>query len=101
MARRLHDLILQGEEAMFSRPRVFLAAATVAAICGCAPLRAQNIGWEGETGVFVTPLAYTAASPSGNFGKPLVAFHYLDGGAVLGDFFEVSATEGALGRTEF
>jgi len=35
--------------------------------------------------VFVTPLAYTAQSPKDGFGKPLVAFHYLNGG-VLGDF---------------
>jgi len=64
-------------------------------------LPAQNIGWEGETGVFVTPLAYTAGSPANGFGKPLVAFHYLNGGNVLGDFFEVSGTVGAFGRTEF
>jgi hypothetical protein len=64
-------------------------------------LRAQNIGWEGETGVFVTPLAYTAESPANGVGRPLVAFHYLDGGGVLGDFFEVSATEGAFKRLEF
>jgi hypothetical protein len=65
------------------------------------PLQAQNIGWEGETGVFVTPLAYTAASPAKGLGQPLVAFHYLNGGGVLGDFFEVSGTEGAFGRMEF
>jgi hypothetical protein len=64
-------------------------------------LRAQNIGWEGETGVFVTPLAYTAASPANGLGRPLVAFHYLDGGGVLGNFYEVSVTEGAFKRFEF
>jgi len=77
-------------------------AATFGALIGLAiPAAAQNIGWEGETGVFVTPMAYTAASPAGGLGKPLVAFHYLDGGGVLGDFFEVSGTVGAFGRTEF
>jgi hypothetical protein len=71
-------------------------------VCGLAgSLQAQNIGWEGETGVFVTPLAYTAASPAQGLGKPFVAFHYLNGGGVLGDFFEVSGTVGAFGRTEF
>jgi hypothetical protein len=65
------------------------------------PLRSQNIGWEGETGVFVTPMAYTAASPTDGVGKPFVAFHYLNGGPVLGDFFEVSGTAGAFGRMEF
>ncbi len=64
-------------------------------------LQAQNIGWEGETGVFVTPLAYTAASPAHGLGHPLVAYHFLNGGEVLGDFYNVSATVGALSRVEF
>jgi hypothetical protein len=63
--------------------------------------QAQNIGWEGETGVFVTPLAYTAASPSKGLGHPLVAYHFLNGGEVLGDFYNVSATVGAFSRVEF
>jgi hypothetical protein len=65
------------------------------------PAFAQNIGWEGETGVFVTPLAYTAASPAAGFGLPIVAYHFLAGGGVLGDFHEASVTEGVLGRIEF
>ena len=64
-------------------------------------LQAQNIGWEGETGVFVTPLAYTAASPAKGLGHPLVAYHFLNGGEVLGDFYNVSATVGAFSRVEF
>jgi hypothetical protein len=64
-------------------------------------LQAQNIGWEGETGVFVTPLAYTAKSPAGGLGKPLAAYHYLNGGGVLGDFYNISGTVGAFSRIEF
>jgi hypothetical protein len=64
-------------------------------------LQAQNIGWEGETGVFVTPLAYTAKSPRSGLGGPLVGFHYLNGGGVLGDFYNVSGTVGAFSRVEF
>jgi len=64
-------------------------------------LQAQNIGWEGETGVFVTPLAYTAASPAKGLGHPLVAYHFLNGGEVLGDFYNVSGTVGAFSRVEF
>jgi hypothetical protein len=63
-------------------------------------VQAQNIGWEGETGVFVTPLAYTAASPAKGLGRPLVAYHFLNGGEVLGDFYNVSATVGAFSRVE-
>ncbi len=62
---------------------------------------AQNIGWEGETGVFVTPLAYTVGSPANSVSNPYVGFHYLNAGSVIGDFYETSFTMGALGRTEF
>jgi hypothetical protein len=61
---------------------------------------AQSLNWEGQTGVFVTPLAYTAASPANNVGKPIVAYHFLDAGPVLGDFHTASVTEGLFGRVE-
>jgi hypothetical protein len=61
----------------------------------------QSLNWEGQTGIFVTPLAYTAASSKDGFGKPIVAFHFLNGGKVLGNFYTSSLTVGALGRTEF
>jgi len=61
---------------------------------------AQNLNWEGQTGAFVTPFAYTSPSPSKGFGMPDVSFHYLDGGSVLGGFYEVSGTVGFLKRFE-
>jgi hypothetical protein len=61
---------------------------------------AQNLNWEGQTGAFVTPFAYTSPSPANNIGHPAVAFHYLDGGDVLGGFYETSATVGFLNRFE-
>jgi hypothetical protein len=64
-------------------------------------LHAQNLGLEGETGAFVTPFAYTVASPANNLGKPVVGFHFVDGGSVVGTFSDVSITEGAFGRLEF
>jgi hypothetical protein len=70
-------------------------------ILGAASAPAQSLNWEGQTGVFVTPLAYTAASPSDNIGKPIVAYHYLDAGSVLGGFHTASVTAGAFGRLEF
>jgi hypothetical protein len=62
---------------------------------------AQNLNWEGQTGVFVTPLAYTAASPGNGAGKPAVAYHFLNTGVVLGNFHTASVTEGLFGRVEF
>ena len=61
---------------------------------------AQNLNWEGQTGAFVTPFAYTSPSPAGGFGLPAAAFHFLDGGNALGGFYEVSGTVGFLGRFE-
>ncbi len=61
---------------------------------------AQNLNWEGQTGAFITPFAYTIPSPSGRFGLPAAGFHYLDGGNVLGGFYEVSGTVGFLRRFE-
>lgn len=64
-------------------------------------LPAQSLGWEGPTGVFVTPLASTAASPAKGFGKPVVAYHFLNGGSVIGNYSTVSVTEGVAKRAEF
>jgi hypothetical protein len=62
---------------------------------------AQSLNWDGQTGVFITPLAYTAASPANGLGHPIVAYHFLNAGPVLGDFHTISVTEGAGGRVEF
>jgi hypothetical protein len=71
----------------------FLLSATVT--------MAQSLNWDGQTGVFVTPLAYTAASPANGIGHPIAAYHFLNAGSVLGNFHQASLTVGALGRTEF
>ena len=62
--------------------------------------RAQSLGYEGPTGVFVTPLAYTFASPANGLGKPFVSYHFLAGGPVIGDFSTVFITEGFAKRFE-
>ena len=61
---------------------------------------AQNLNWEGQTGAFITPFAYTSPSPAKGFGPPAASFHYLDGGNVLGGFYETSGTLGFLKRFE-
>lgn len=62
---------------------------------------AQSLNWEGQTGVFVTPLAYTAASPKHSVGRPIVAYHFLNAGPVLGGFHTASVTAGLASRVEF
>ena len=61
---------------------------------------AQSLNWEGQTGAFITPFAYTASSGKW-IGLPAVSYHYLDAGPVIGGYFQASATVGVLKRAEF
>jgi hypothetical protein len=62
--------------------------------------QAQSLGYEGPTGVFVTPLALVADSPAKGVGIPSVGYHFLAGGPVIGDFSTVSTTVGFAKRFE-
>lgn len=63
--------------------------------------RAQSLNWEGQTGIFVTPLAYLVPSQDKGLGHPVAAYHYLNAGKILGGFHQASITEGAFNRIEF
>jgi hypothetical protein len=84
----------------FWRFSAFAALVAVATFGTSSIASAQSLNWEGQTGVFVTPLAYTAPSSSRGFGAPVVAYHYLDGGSVIGGFHEASITVGGFNRIE-
>ena len=77
------------------------AALLLAGFLGAGAAAAQSLNWDGQTGVFITPLAYTAASPATGFGHPIVAYHFLNAGPVLGNFHTISVTEGIGGGVEF
>src|SRR5882724_3733097 len=62
---------------------------------------AQSLNWEGQTGVFVTPLAYSVSTGNAPLSIPVVSYHYLNAGPVLGAFHQVSVTVGAFNRAEF
>jgi hypothetical protein len=81
--------------------RAFVLLAVIMTAIGTNTASAQSLNWEGQTGVFVTPLAYTLRSSEKGFGKPVVAYHYLDAGQVLGGFHQVSISAGAFNRIEF
>jgi hypothetical protein len=61
---------------------------------------AQGLNWEGQTGAVITPFAYTASAPASKFGKPEVAFHFLNAGNVIGNDYQFSVTEGICKRFE-
>jgi hypothetical protein len=65
-----------------------------------AAAQAQSLSFEGPTGILVTPLASVAGSPANGAGHPVIAYHVLVGGPVLGVFNTVSLTEGFAKRFE-
>jgi hypothetical protein len=84
------------------RGRFVLAGISCLALFGSAQsLHAQQLGWEGETGVFVTPLAYTVGTPERKFALPVVAYHFLNAGSVIGRYNQLSITSGYARRVEF
>jgi Protein of unknown function (DUF3034) len=83
------------------RVGAFMLLALIVTALGTDTASAQSLNWEGQTGVFVTPLAYTLRSSEKGLGRPVVAYHYLDAGQVLGGFHQVSISAGAFNRVEF
>jgi hypothetical protein len=65
------------------------------------PVRAQSLNWEGQTGNVITPDARVSESPARSIGHPVVSFHVLNGGEVLGNHFQTSLTIGVARRVEF
>lgn len=61
---------------------------------------AQGLNWEGQTGAFATPFAYTSESPAGGMGRPQASFHYMNTGEVMGNNMQASVTFGFLKRAE-
>ena len=57
---------------------------------------AQGLNWEGQTGAFITPFAYTSTSPAAGFGRPQASFHFMDTGNVIGGYIQTSVTVGFL-----
>ena len=62
---------------------------------------AQSLNWEGQNGVFVTPLAYSVPTGNAPLSIPVVSDHDRDAGPVLGAFHQISITAGAFNRIEF
>jgi hypothetical protein len=77
---------------------LFLASACTGTVKKTA---AQSLNWEGQNGIFITPLAYTVPGKQNGFDLPAVSYHFVDAGPVLGDFHQISITEGAYDRFEF
>jgi hypothetical protein len=84
-----------------ARRLVSMLAIVLMMIAGRRTTLAQSLNWEGQTGVFVTPLAYSVSTGDASLSLPVVSYHYLNAGPVLGNFHQVSITMGAFSRVEF
>ncbi|PSH04435.1 MAG: hypothetical protein CXZ00_06300 [Acidobacteria bacterium] len=61
----------------------------------------HGLNWDGVTGGVMSPIAYTLPAPKHGFGKPAVKFNYWNGGPVIGNFYNVSITQGWGNRVEY
>lgn len=62
--------------------------------------QAQNLSFEGPTGIFITPTANVSPSPLKGVGRAAGGYHNFAGGPVLGDFNTASVTFGFAQRFE-
>lgn len=81
------------------RPHVRMWFVALSSVFVVTMAQAQ-LGYEGPTGIFVTPLAAVSPSPLHGVGRPTIAYHGLVSGPVIGDFNTVSFTEGFAQRFE-
>jgi hypothetical protein len=75
--------------------------AVVVAGVGTSAASAQSLNWEGQDGIFITPLAYSVPTGAARLSIPVVSYHFLDAGPVLGRFHQISVSMGAFNRLEF
>jgi hypothetical protein len=62
---------------------------------------AQSLTMDGESGIFLQPLADVVPSPPQKFGGPTVSFHAVDAGPVAGDYINIGIEEGFGNWLEF
>lgn len=79
----------------------FVFPAVVLCLLAAAPLDAQNLTLEGQTGGFITPTAYVVYSAKGQFfSHPALGYHFVDADKVIGNLHTFSIEEGFANRAE-
>jgi hypothetical protein len=99
MDGRLGLRLVQGR-ALPEAVTVFAVLAVFLLLTAASRVQAQNLTLEGQTGGFITPTGYTVQSPGHFFSAPVVSFHYVRAGNVIGDIHTLSVTEGLGNRFE-
>jgi hypothetical protein len=62
---------------------------------------AQSLTMDGESGIFLQPLADVVPSPEHKFGGPTISFHAVDAGPVAGNYINIGVEEGFGNWLEF
>jgi DUF3034 family protein len=101
MRNKTHLDALQSRERRITGLLATVLLAIMMAGVSTGAASAQSLNWEGQDGVFITPLAYPVPTGNAALGIPVVSYHFLDAGPVLGNFHQVSISMGALHRIEF
>lgn len=86
---------------LFRRSAIQLAAVLGLLLLVLTPAAKAQLNWDGQTGAFGTPFAYVASSEADKLGHPEISFHYLNGGSVIGNDYQISITEGFFKVVEF
>jgi Protein of unknown function (DUF3034) len=81
--------------------RVSFAPLIVAALFLAPRANAQSQTMDGESGIFLQPLADVVPSPPHKFGGPTVSFHAVDAGPVAGNYINIGVEEGFGNWLEF
>jgi hypothetical protein len=80
---------------------ISVAAVVLAALFFSQRMQAQSLTMDGESGIFLQPLAEVVSAPEHKFGGPTVSFHAVDAGPVAADYINVGVEEGFGNWLEF
>ena len=64
-------------------------------------VKAQSLTMDGESGIFLQPLAEVVPSPQNKFGGPTLSFHAVNAGPVAADYINLGVEEGFGNWLEF
>jgi Protein of unknown function (DUF3034) len=80
---------------------VSIAALVLAALFSSQRANAQSLTMDGESGIFLQPMADVVPSPEHKFGGPTLSFHAVNAGPVAADYINTGVEEGFGNRLEF
>jgi Protein of unknown function (DUF3034) len=82
--------------------RVAAGGALAISLLMAAPVNAQNLTLEGQTGGFITPTAYVVYSAKDHiWSHPAIGYHFVNASSVIGYVHTFSIEEGIANRAEF